>query len=67
LARKILNCPDIPDFKVRAHIVYNMMVSMIQIANKKKLSLNYRVPGTPLQREIVMNDKNISLIEMNDT
>lgn len=67
LARKILNCPDIPDFKVRAHIVYNMMVSMVQIAKKKNFSLNYRVPGTALQREIIMNKENISLVETNDT
>lgn len=67
LARKILNCPDIPDFKVRAHIVYNMMVSMIQISKKKNFSLNYRVPGTALQREIIMNKENIFLIETNDT
>lgn len=66
LARKILNCPQIPDFKVRAHIVYNMMTSMIKIAAKKNFSLNYRVPGTTQQREIIMNDKNIALYGWDD-
>ena len=44
LARKILNCPDIRDFKVRTHIVYNMLVSMVKISAKKNFSLRYRVP-----------------------
>jgi len=67
LSKKILNCPEIRDFKVRTHIVYNLLVSMIEISKKKNLSLRYRVPGTANQREIIMNDKNITLYERNDT
>lgn len=67
LTKKILNCKDIGDFKVRTHIVYNMLVSMIKIAEKKNLSLRYRVDGTPNQRELVMDDKNIALYEWDDT
>ena len=37
LAKKILNCREISDFKVRTHIVYNMLVSMIKISAKKNL------------------------------
>lgn len=60
LARKILNCPDIRDFKVRTHIVYNMLVSMVKIAAKQNFSLRYRFPEDT-QRELIMNDKNIAL------
>lgn len=67
LSRKILNCAEIRDFKVRTHIVYNMLVSMIEISKKKNLSLRYRVPGTTNQREIIMNDKDITLYERDDT
>lgn len=67
LSKKILNCREIGDFKVRTHIVYNMLVSMIKIAEKKNLSLRYRVPWTPNQRELIMDDKNIVLYNRDDT
>lgn len=67
LSKKILNCKDIGDFKVRTHIVYNMLVSMVKIAAKKNLSLRYRDPTTKNQREIIMDDKNILLYERDDT
>lgn len=70
LSKKILNCREISDFKVRTHIVYNMLVSMIKIAAKKNLSLRYRDPNDPKatkQREIIMDDKNIVLYERDDT
>lgn len=67
LAKKILNCRDIWDFKVRTHIVYNMLISMVKISAKKNLSLKYRNPGTNHQREIIMDDKNIWLYDRDDT
>jgi len=67
LSKKILNCREIGDFKVRTHIVYNMLVSMIKIAEKKNLSLRYRVPGTANQRELVMDKNDIVLYERDDT
>lgn len=66
LAKKILNCPEIRDFKVKTHIVYNMLVSMIEISKKKDLSLRYRDPTTGHQREIIKTDKNITLYDWDD-
>lgn len=66
LANSILNNNDIPDFKVRVHIVYNMMISMIKIAEKKNLPLKYRFWNRS-QREIKIEDNNIILYETDDS
>lgn len=67
LSESILNCKEIVDFKVRTHIVYNLLVSMVKISAKKNLLLKYRDPLTKRQREISMDDKNISLYERDDS
>lgn len=67
LARKVLRHYDIKHGKTRAHIVYNILKGMIEMAKKKNISLNYYDDDAKKNRKIVMREKDIVVEEHDET
>ena len=65
LVRGILRNPDIPEGKTRAHIAYNVVKGMIDMAAKKDISLMYR-DDSGHNMVIKLDGKNIVLEDQDD-
>lgn len=61
MVRRILECEDIQQGKVRAHAVYNVIKGFIEACKKKDISLTYRDPTTGNMMMIKMDGQNIVL------
>jgi hypothetical protein len=66
LIRNILNCSRIEHGKTRAHIAYNVIKGMIEMAKEKHINLTYRNPETNHNMVIRMDEKNIVLEDQDE-
>lgn len=67
LVRDVLRCPRISHGKTRAHIGYNIIKGIIDMAKEKHISLLYRDPQTNHNMVIRTHEKNIIVEDQDET